>query len=676
MKCHTGFDVVESTRWLHLLYNACCRHTENVVTLCIGFRYTSMEKRIAQLLTWILALMPVPLIAQGGNPAGTQRPAYSVSGAITVPPWDGQPIDPQCKKVLDCDGRPPEPTSQNKSLFARQGFDPNMEEMDGTLTKATAAHSLLVYKGFTANNLELFTPGDNSMGVSRSGFIVSADNLTIDYYGDTPDTLLQFQRHHVFYGDTLLKGVPFDPRVIYDRYTNRFIVVTCAYADSMANYLLVSFSKFEDPRLGWNHYRIRSDTLDENEWFDSPNISINRDELFITGNMFSDLGNGAVVGNKVFQIRKAEGYANQALQMKVWTDILDAEGDMAYCMVPLQDGMMRDSYNRGIYLASTKLIYSGQSSDKLFWFQITDSLTSPNLRLDTHMTSSLIPYENPQVGFQLGSTDNIRLSDAKAHSGFVMDSILNFVYCRDYLNYSVIVLNRLDLRTNTVLRYPWGYTAGSQDFSFPSIAFMGADSTDADNLAMCFLKTGSQLYPQIDVVHFDDGSFHQNSTVVRQGDGWINFYPGNQNERWGDYSTIQRRYDSQPPRAWLVGGYPNGPIANNFGVTYHLNAYIAEIGDSLALGLPGGQDDGVAVCAIFPNPTADKVTITTFEPSVAIERVTLMDLQGGAVMEVAAMNRDNVEIDLGGLASGLYFAMVQLNGKKVAYEKVVLARYR
>ncbi len=634
-----------------------------------------MGKRIIRLLLCFWAVCPAGLLAQGGKAIELNKPAYQATGIIQTPIWDGKPIDPHCGKVIGCNGRPPEhkPNPGRKEDY----LAPNrLEAEEPTSSKTAVAQPLMVYRQFTANNLAQFTPGDNSMGISEHGYIVSADNLTVEYFGDTPDSLLQFQLHSDFYGDTTLRGIPFDPRVIYDRYAHRFIVVMCAYADTADDYLLISFSRDEDPRNGWNHYRLRSDTLDENQWFDYPFISINRDELFISGNMYGDLGNGVVTGNKIFQIHKSEGYAGQSLKWKLWTDIMDSEGDIAYCMVPLQDGLMRDSYNRGIYLASTKLIYTGQSSDKLFWYQITDSFNSPTVALDTHMTSSGIAYSDPLVGYQFGSNDDIKLSDAKAHSGFVMDSVLNFVFCRNFNSYSVIVLNRLDLRTNTNQRYPWGFTAGSQDFSYPSIAFMGADSTDPDNMALCFLKTSSNIYPQIDVVHFDDGAFYQNSTVVRQGDGYIDFYPGNQDERWGDYTTIQRRYDSQPARAWLVGGYPNGPNANHYGVVNLFNAYIAEVGDSLALSSPSSSNGSPIRVSTFPNPCSEMLTIAPVEMDTRIERVGLLDIHGAIVLEQLANDARAVEINVSGLASGLYFARIQLNGNQTAYEKVVVAAIR
>lgn len=233
-------------------------------------------------------------------------------------------------------------------------MDPDYQEEGSGANKSTLARQISVLRNFTANNLAVYCPSDNSMGISDNGFIVSADNLTIDYFTDAPDTLVQFQRHHIFYGDTALRGLPFDPRVIYDRYANRFIVVSLIGGANSENRLMVSFSTDEDPQAGWNHYTIMSDSLDPKQWFDFPTIGMNKDELFISGNMLWDSTNQNLSGNKVFQIKKANGYAGDSLKLKMWMDILDAEGDLAGTMVPVSEGLMRDSYQKGIYLASTK----------------------------------------------------------------------------------------------------------------------------------------------------------------------------------------------------------------------------------------------------------------------------------------------------------------------------------
>lgn len=598
---------------------------------------------------------------------------YCQSGGSFIsstPIWDGTPF-PANRGPKPSDWAKRRPELQMSTNDRIGSYDPALQQ-DGephNASKVSVASHVTVQRSFTANNLNTFTPGDNTMGISDGGFIVSADNYTIDYYTDAPDTLVQFQKHHTFYGDSALNGVPFDPRVIYDRYANRFIVVMMAYAHFNDDFLLISFSRDEDPRNGWNHYRLRSDSLADGQWFDYCNVAVNRDELFISGNLLGDSAGAGITGNKVFQIRKAEGYQGAPLKFREWRNTLDTEGDMAYTMVPLPHGLQSDSYNKGIYLVSTKNLAPNDSSNKLFWYQITDSFNAPAVALNSNFTNSLVYYADPGVGLQLGSGDQIKISDSKAHSGFFLDSILTFVYCRKYLNYSVIVLNRLDLRTNTIQRFPWGNTAGQMDFTFPSVAFFGADSTDSDNLILGYMRTGSGIFPELAAVNFDDGAFWANSTIVRQGDGFIDIRGPGLEERWGDYSTIQRKYNSQPARCWFVGCYPNGANANFYGVTNGLNAFIAELGDSMILATPRPQGMQGHV-TIFPNPTSGSFTALSNVESRGIVSIAVLGMQGQLLYREYFSLRNEVTIPDLGLPAGLYLVQIEFPKNEIVYEKI------
>jgi Secretion system C-terminal sorting domain len=610
-------------------------------------------------------ILATTLAAQTNAPT---PPPFRVSGIQTVPPWDGKPMGNHFSRPPQWQGTKKQPAQKGLESTSFQS-DPDFQGEGMTTSKIAAAYQVNVFRSFVANNLDLFTPGDNSMAISDSGYIVSADNYTIEYYNDNPDTLLQYQRHDDFYHDPSIFGVPFDPRIIYDRYAHRFIALTLLYDRDTTDYMLLSFSNSEDPRAGWNHFYVGTDSMDDGQFFDFPTVGMNKNEIFISGHMSTDSGNFA--GNKIFQIHKQEGYDNQPLKMRVWYDVLDAEGDSVHTIVPLSEGMMSGSYDKGIYLVSTKFILPPQSSDKIFWYHITDDYNAPGVTITVQMTNSLQPYTDPQPAAQLGSNDLIDVADTKVQSGFFMDSTLNFVYCREFQGYSVIVLNRLDLRTLTLQRYPWGNTGGQMSYSYPSIAFSGIDSTDADNITLGFLRTGASIFPEIAAVHFDDGSFWNTSTVVKTGEGFVNYSGGNNVERWGDYTTIQRRYNSNPPRCWLVGGYPNGANANHWGATYLYNAFIAELGD------PTPQEVGETVIQVgsiqvYPNPALGETTVMSVAPRNFLTSITVSDITGKIFATHQMSPCRAFQVPLAGLADGIYILSIDVNAKRKHYEKLVV----
>lgn len=553
--------------------------------------------------------------------------------------------------------------------------DPDLyfaDDMHGASSSKIADDlSLGIGRSFVANNFFGGPPADNHMAISNSGFIVSADNSTIDFYRDTPDSLLQFQPHRDFFGDSLLYDLPFDPRVIYDRYADRFIVVMVYTLGSNSD-LLVSFSKSDDPRDGWNHYRVDADTLDADQSIDFPQIAVNRDELFISGNMVADNGAGPL-GNKLFQIRKQDGYDSIPLRTALWTDILDADGNLGYFLCPLSDGLMADSYNRGIFLASTEFIDVGQTGTKLYWYHLTDSIGAAGATINSRQLSSGQPYTVPPVGFQLGSSDYLDFGNCRIHSGFHLGGKLYFVYCKNTNSFCTIVLNRVDTQLNSLQRDSWGFSAGQQDDSYPSIAFSGVDSTEADKILMCFNRSGGNIFIQMRAVYFDS-VFSANSMLVKNGDGYLDLIPNiGVAERFGDYTATQRRYGALTPTCWAVASYPVGSLGNHFGVQNGLNAFIAEFTDSLANAVsPTVQEPAFSV-AVFPNPITGQFTVVPAGINEPIDRVELIDLQGRLVQSWHGIwQRGSAYFSVGDQSSGYYLLRVHFRNNRYGCIKVLV----
>lgn len=607
-----------------------------------------------------------------------QQVQYPATGLVTIPRWEGGGIPTGSKSQY-----PPKHVERGiypakdahaapKSSLPSHG-DPDGLVNDGNapnpFTRTTRGSIVNVGRSFVANNLFRFFPCDNAMAISDSGFIVSVDNYTVEYYDETPDSLVQNQLHDVFYNDASLSGIPFDPKIIYDRYAERFILVMLAYADSAENKILLSVSKGQDPRDGWYHYRISSDTLTENKWFDFASIAVNKNELFISGNVVSDAAN-AFSGNKVFQIRKREMLQGLPLTSRVWLDVLDVDGSKAFTLVPLSDGLMRDKYDRGIYLVSTDLVSTTISSNDLNWFHITDSLDAPGVMLLANETPAGVPYSDAVDALQLNG-DNIKVADCRVLSGFFLDSVLNFVFCKNTNNYSTIVLNRLHVGTNTNERFPWGFTDNFYDYTFPSIAFWGADSSDKDNIMMCFQRTSSATYPELMAVNFQGDSFALASTVIRQGDGFIDNIQGAGTERWGDYTAIQRRYGANPKACWLAGSYPFGGTPNFYGHVNGLNTFIAEIADTLALSITRPILRKGAFVA-YPNPSSGLVTFEVVGNGLLADQLKTYDSMGRLIYSARWSGVAPLSIDLHNEASGLYFVHLTFKDQSHEIQKLVL----
>ena len=98
-------------------------------------------------------------------------------------------------------------------------------------------------------------------------------------------------------------GGTFDPRVHYDPYINRWILVTVAGAQATTSCILIAVSKTSNPTGAWWMFKITADGTGVN-WLDYPDVGFNGKWITITGNLFSNAAN-AFNGAKVFVFNKA-----------------------------------------------------------------------------------------------------------------------------------------------------------------------------------------------------------------------------------------------------------------------------------------------------------------------------------------------------------------------------------
>jgi hypothetical protein len=94
----------------------------------------------------------------------------------------------------------------------------------------------------------------------------------------------------------------FDPRVHYDPYSNRWIVVCVAHAQSTSSCVLIAISQTSDPTGSWYEYNVLADPSGTN-WFDYPDVGFNKNWIGITGNFFTVSGSSYSYA-KVFAFNK------------------------------------------------------------------------------------------------------------------------------------------------------------------------------------------------------------------------------------------------------------------------------------------------------------------------------------------------------------------------------------
>ena len=162
-------------------------------------------------------------------------------------------------------------------------------------------------------------PPDNSIAVSNGGYILSTVNSNLEY-DDVTGNYLGGIDFVSFYNDPSISTNICDPHLLYDSGADRFlfITITCDGSSSTSR-VLVCFSKTSNPADGWYYYNMPGNPLANGTWFDYPNVGVSNNEVYITGNLFTN--GGAFSESIVYQIDKNTGYGGSSLTWQYWTFI-------------------------------------------------------------------------------------------------------------------------------------------------------------------------------------------------------------------------------------------------------------------------------------------------------------------------------------------------------------------
>ena len=100
----------------------------------------------------------------------------------------------------------------------------------------------------------------------------------------------------------------FDPRIHYDPYAGRWIFTVCIDKSIATSSILIAVSATNDPTGSWYQWQVDADA-GNTAWVDYPTVGFNNKWIVVSGNMFSNVGNGWV-GPQIFVFDKADLYGN------------------------------------------------------------------------------------------------------------------------------------------------------------------------------------------------------------------------------------------------------------------------------------------------------------------------------------------------------------------------------
>jgi hypothetical protein len=545
------------------------------------------------------------------------------------------------------------PETKNEELLEelKKEKQKNKKESKGSNEGSTLKSTPTIGSNWLGNLNDGSTPMDNHMAISNNGIIVSVSNSILEI-DDSQGTLLYYNDFVSFFNVSSIQNVC-DPVVIYDNQQDRFILFFQECSGTSANSkLCICFSKSNNPANdGWWKYAITGNPLNDGSWFDYPKMGISTNELYISGNLFYE--SGGYNESVLYQINKASGYSGSGLDWNYWYNISGSP----FTLLPVSYGQT-GGYGPGCYLVSTE--HTGGSVIHLY--DLTNDLhNNPSLNHYTVNTNSYSPAADAN---QLGSSDLLDNGDSRTQSGFYLNGLIHFVFHSDINNgWNGINYNRLNVSALTNTSSTFGLS-GTFDYSYPSIASFGTTVNDK-SVMISFLRSGSSIYPQSNVVNCDDNMNWSASTIVKEGENSIDMISST-TERWGDYTGACRQYNATSPKVWVNGMFGN--------VDNVWDTWIAEIGVNSS-GLSEISKENKL--KIYPNPIVQQYHLE-FESNQAENiEILLLSSEGKQIQNLyngmTFIGKNAFSFNQGALGTGEYFLVVKTNQNQIRInEKIII----
>ncbi len=406
------------------------------------------------------------------------------------------------------------------------------------------------------------TPNDNHVAVGNNGMVVAVLNTVVRMYDSVGNRLLPatvvLDNFATKNAGTNVDTIPamnrtYDPRVIYCPDEDRFILFFMHGTSDTTSFIVVGFSSSNNPTDPWYVYKVPGSPTMDKAWSDYPIVSQTSEDVFFTVNL---LLNGTsweegFTEAVIWQLNKSDGFAGRKIGSNLFRNI-KFEGVSIWSICPIQNGPHPGGTDN--YFMSVRP-YS-ERNDTVFLHRITNTQRSGKAEYELQVLRSDKPYGYPPSALQRDTSFKLRTNDVRVLSGLrvgnqiqYLQNCINFNTFQAHVAHSTIY----NLGTSAFVRSKM-ITDDSLDFGYPAIA--GVGKTDADpSSIITMVYTGPYHYAGTGVIFSDRYGEYSNFQKVKTGTSLINysFIPKNE-QRWGDYEGIQRKYN-EPDVFYLIGSY-------------------------------------------------------------------------------------------------------------------------
>ena len=320
----------------------------------------------------------------------------------------------------------------------------------------------------------------------------------------------------------------FDPRVHYDPYYKRWIMVGDAYGETGSSQIMVAVSVTSDPTGSWNMYAVPVD-LTGASWLDFPNVGFNKKWIVVAGNMFPNTSSGTF-GAVVYAFDYAAIMAGTGAPYTMFSQ------PMSFSISP---AITADTAEATEFMVENW----DNTTGKLKLWELTGSVSSPTMTAIGYPETTTLWNSSasggdflPQVGTPNkmdGGDDRITRSVMK--NGSVWCSHTVFFPASGTTTHSSVMWWQLDTAANPVQNGLINDATATVDYAYPSIAVNAAN----DFMIGCGYFSHS-VYASCAYalhLHTDPADSIRTPVVYRHGQAYYYATFGGAKDRWGDYSA-------------------------------------------------------------------------------------------------------------------------------------------
>jgi hypothetical protein len=392
----------------------------------------------------------------------------------------------------------------------------------------------------------LCAPPDTHGAVGPKNF-VAVTNYRVSVY-NKGGGLIKRTSLNAFFGVSLLFEQLFDPRVVYDRTWNRFIIVATRISFSAADtdqYFYLAVSKTGNPAGAyWKYIVFFGDgVIDNGDYWDYPQLGMDQDSVILTGNIFES-PSGAFKGAAMMPVAKARVYNGLGFSVPLFDSL---PGTLAPPIVLDQ--------NAGTFLVAAE---PNDSDLDLF---IGENLSQPaaaTLTLQSNI--AVAAYTTPPNALQPGTASTLDTLDGRfVNASTQIGNSLWNVHTINIGGFAVPRFYKINTASNTIRQSGTFFaTATSDDFN-ASIA-----ANDDNDAFVTWSATDTGVPSSQAQVRFSGrqeafdalGSMNSPGTAMFTSPTFYNGFDC-PSCRWGDYSAVT--IDPQTygacaagQRAWIV----------------------------------------------------------------------------------------------------------------------------